>query len=104
MKKALVAAAALVLLAGLPLFAQTQAQTERQTYYKTIPILKIWLHPLGYLIQYVNSKQQVDQMYVPLTWFNKGINSKAEILYGAGKEYPYLTIYWVDGKFDHMRI
>jgi hypothetical protein len=106
MKKALVAAAvALLLLAGLPLFAQTQtSDNQQQAYYKTIPIMKIWLHPLGYLIQYFNSKQQVAQIYVPLTWFNKGINSKAEILYGSEKDYPYCTIYWVDGKFDHIRI
>lgn len=108
MKKALVAAAVtLLLLAGLPLFAQTQTQTsdnQQQAYYKTIPIMKIWLHPLGYLIQYFNSRQQVAQIYVPLTWFNKGINSKAEILYGNEADYPYCTIYWVDGKFDHLRI
>jgi hypothetical protein len=106
MKKALIAAAVtLLLLAGLPLFAQTQtSDNQPQAYYKTIPIMKIWLHPLGYLIQYFNSKQQVAQIYVPLTWFNKGINSKAEILYGNEKDYPYCTIYWVDGKFDHIRI
>ena len=106
MKKALIAAAvSVLLLAGLPLFAQTQSQANpQQAYYKTIPILKIWLHPLGYLIQYLNSRQQVAQLYVPLTWFNKGAMSKAEILYGNSRDYPYVTIFWVDGKFDHLRI
>jgi hypothetical protein len=106
MKKALVAAAvALLLLAGLPLFAQAQTQANpTQAYYKTIPLLKVWLHPLGYLLQYFNSNSKVAEIYVPLAWFNNGINSKAEILYGNDRAYPYITIYWVDGKFDHLRI
>ena len=106
MKKALVAAAVtLLLLAGLPLFAQTQTTGNPQTaYYKTIPIMKIWLHPLGYLVQYFNSQSKVGEIYIPFTWFNKGINSKAEIAYGNDRSYPYLTLYWVDGKFDHVQI
>ncbi len=107
MKKALIAAAAgLFLLAGLPVFAQTQTtQTyAKDAYYKSIPLRKIWMHPLGYVIQFFNSKSQISDIYVPLTWFNKGIESKADIIYGADRSYPYAVIFWVDGKFDHIKL
>ncbi len=104
MRKALVAAAvALLLLAGFPLFAQTQGYAK-DAYYKAVPILKIWMHPLGYVVQYVTSDTQVAVMYVPFTWFNQGVNSKAQLVYGTDNSYPYFSIYWVDGKFDHITL
>ena len=104
MKKALVAAAVtLLLLAGLPLFAQTQTY-PKDAYYKSIPVIKVWLHPLGYLLQYFNSKSQVASIYVPLTWFNQGVNSKAEIVYGSEWSAPYAVMFWFDGKFDHIAL
>jgi len=59
---------------------------------------------MGYVVQYWTSKSQMATAYVPFTWFNQGVNSKADIIYGSGPGYPYLVIYWVDGKFDHLRL
>jgi hypothetical protein len=56
------------------------------------------------MLQFYTSKSQVGEIYVPLTWFNKGIDSKAEIVYGNERSYPYASIFWVDGKFDHIKI
>jgi hypothetical protein len=104
MKKAFMAAAvAVLLLAGTPLFAQSQGYATT-AYYKAVPILKIWMHPLGYLVQFYSSKLKVQQIYVPFTWFNQGVNSKAQIVYGSDNAYPYVSIYWVDGKFDHLTL
>ena len=114
MKRAgIVLAAGLLLAAALPSFAQAASTAGTQpantypkdAYYKTVPIEKIWMHPLGYIVQYWTSKSQVATAYVPFTWFNQGINSKADILYGSGPgSEPRMVIYWVDGKFDHMRL
>ncbi len=106
MKKALVAlAVTLLLLAGLPVFAQTQTQSQpypKEAYYKSIQLLKVWTSSLGYVIQFMDSRQQVSNIYVPLAWFNAGSASKAEIVYGYAS--PYAVIYWVDGKFDHITL
>lgn len=104
MKRAgIVLAAALLVLAGLPAFSQEQ-NYPKDAYYKAMPIIKIWSHQLGYMLQFWSSKSTVNEIYVPLTWFNKGPDSKADIFYGNEKHYPYFAIFWVDGKFDHIRI
>ncbi len=104
MKKALIAAAVgLLLLASLPVFAQSQTYAK-DAYVKMVPLVKVWVHPLGYVAQFFNSKSQVSSIYVPLTWFNKGVESKAELVYGNEPGFPYATIYWVDGKFDHITL
>jgi hypothetical protein len=110
MKKALFAAVvALFLAASLPLFAQTTTSAPsrtnpQQAYNKVVPLLKVWMHPLGYVLQFFTSQSTVGEIYVPLTWFNKGVESKADLVYGNERSYPYASIFWVDGKFDHVNI
>jgi len=104
MKKAgIILAAALLTLASLPAFSQAQAY-PKDAYYKVVPIIKIWSHQLGYKLQFWSSKSTVYDIYVPISWFNKGTESKADIYYGNDKQYPYFVIFWVDGKFDHIAI
>ena len=105
MKRAgLILAAGLLLVASLPSFAQEKKTYPKDAYYKAVAIEKIWMHPLGYVVQYWTSKSQIATAYVPFTWFNEGINSKADLIYGNGPGFPYMVIYWVDGKFDHLRL
>jgi len=86
------------------LFAQQAGAYPKDAYYKVVPAMKVWMHQLGYMVQYWTSKSQVAEMYIPLTWFNKGVNSKPDILYANDPGVPYVTIFWVDGKFDHVRL
>jgi hypothetical protein len=111
MKRAgLVLAAGLLLMSSLPSFAQAASTTPdastnpKDAYYKIVPIAKVWMHQLGYMVQFWTSKSQIANIYIPLTWFNQGPNSKADIIYGSEPGYPYLSIIWVDGKFDHVRL
>ena len=105
MKKAVIVfAAVLFLLASLPAFSQAQNKYPKDAYYKTLSLLKVWVHELGYKVQFFNSKSQVSDIYVPLAWFNKGSQSKAVLVYGNEKGYPYCTIVWVDGAFDHITL
>jgi hypothetical protein len=104
MKKAgILLAAAFLMLASLPAFSQAQPY-PKDAYYKVVPIAKIWSHQLGYRIQFWSSKSTMNEIFVPITWFNKGTESKADIYYGNDKQYPYFAIFWVDGKFDHIAI
>jgi hypothetical protein len=109
MKKAgFVLIAGLLLMSSLPLFAQTTATSAntnpQDAYYKVVPIVKVWMHQLGYKVQFWTSKSQIGDIYIPLTWFNQGPLSKADIIYGNQPGYPYLSIVWVDGKFDHVKL
>jgi len=106
MKRAgIVLAAGLLLVATLPSFAQEKKTYPQTAYYKSVAIEKIWMHPLGYVVQYWTSKSQMATAYVPFTWFNQGVDSKADIIYGSGiGSEPHMVIYWVDGKFDRLRL
>jgi len=105
MKRAVVfLAAGLLLAVSLPSFAQEKKNYPQDAYYKAVAIEKVWMHPLGYVVQYWTSKSQVATAYVPFTWFNQGVESKADITYGAGPGIPYMVVYWVDGKFDRLRL
>jgi len=102
MKRAgIVIVAGLFMLMSLPAFSQTQ-DNAKQAYVKSIPLVKVWMNQLGYVAQFFNSKSQISNIYVPLTWFGNGPDAKADIIYGNVTGYPYCSIYWVDGKFDHI--
>jgi hypothetical protein len=106
MKKAVIAlAAGFFLLACLPVFSQQKENKyPADVYVKTVHIMKISLHQLGYKIQFWTSKSKVGAIYVPLAWFNKGPESKADIIYSNDPAYPFFSIFWADGVFDHIQI
>ena len=62
------------------------------------------MHPLGYKLLYWRSDTTIGEMYVPLKWFTGGVTATAEITYGITPDRPYVSIAWVDGKFDHITI
>ncbi len=95
---------------GLPSFAQQTADTASQNnpkdaYYKVVPLMKVW-SPAAWATwsRYLNSSNQVQTDYIPMAWFNKGTNSKADIVYTLGPAIPYMSVYWADGKFDHVTL
>jgi hypothetical protein len=105
MKKALVllAVAALALAAAAPAFSQARRADPTDAFVKTVPIAKIYTHVLGYRILYFKSTFEYAEMYVPIGWFKAGVE-KAEIIQGNEPSYPYFTLVWADGKFDHVRL
>ena len=104
MKKALILlAVAAFVLAGVPVFSQAARNDPTDAFVKTVPIAKIYTHVLGYRILYFKSTFEYAEMYVPMSWFKAGVE-KAEIIQGNETSYPYFTIVWADGKFDHIRL
>jgi hypothetical protein len=92
--------AVLVMLACSAAFAQ---QSAGQTVYaKTVRIARVYPHALGYRILYLTSKMEYAEMYVPQTWFSFSGTGKANVVWGNSDEFPYLTIYYVNGKFDRI--
>lgn len=104
MKKALMLLAVLAFaLACVPAFSQAARKDPQDAFVKTVPIAKIYSHRLGYRILYFKSTFEYAEMYVPMKWFKVGVD-QAQIAWGNDPAYPYFTIVWADGKFDHIRL
>jgi len=104
MKKALMllAVTAFTLLC-VPAFSQTARADPKDAFAKTVPIVRIYSHLLGYRVLYFKSTFEIAEMYVPMKWFNPGVDH-AQIVWGNEPGYPYFSIIWADGKFDHVRL
>jgi hypothetical protein len=101
-RPALLAAMILSALLFAAAAAFAQDQEEPQVFVKTVPIMKVLAHPLGYKILYVTSSMDVADFYVPYTWFKAG--GKAEVVFGTGPSYPYYSVFYVNGEFDHVKL
>jgi hypothetical protein len=82
----------------------TQQGYPKEAYVKNISLIRVLVHPLGYKLLYWKSDETIGQLYVPLKWFSGGVTSTADITYGITPDRPYVSIAWVDGKFDHITI
>jgi len=76
---------------------------EADIYCKTVPIWKIYSLEEGYRIIYQKSNMKCGVFYVPMDWF-KGSAEKGEIVLGEDPAFPYFSIFWQDGQFDHIRL
>jgi len=78
-------------------------QSSVDYFAKTISINKIYPTRYGYVVAYADSNLQYEELYLPMDWFNKA-GGKGQIFYGSDKSYPYMNIFWRDGKFDHISL
>ena len=67
------------------------------------PIAKIYAHRLGYKIVFQKDNSDFGVMYVPMSWF-RAAGGKGEIIWGQNATYPTFTAFYIDGKFDHIRL
>ncbi len=51
----------------------------------------------------MKSDMKVGEIYLPHRWFAKS-GGKAEIVFGEGPSYPYFSVFYLDGKFDFIRL
>ncbi|MBN1834491.1 MAG: hypothetical protein JW820_01505 [Spirochaetales bacterium] len=82
--------------------AFAQDTEEPQVFVKTLPIMKVLAHPLGYRVLYVKSSMEVADFYVPFSWFKPG--GKGEVVFGSGEAYPFFSVFYVNGEFDHVKL
>jgi hypothetical protein len=101
MKKIVIIAVTLFLFCSvLALTAQ-----EQQLFVKSVPIQKVYPHYDGYRIVYMKNTLELGITYIPMDWFyGEGAATKAEVLYGNDPSYPYISIFWQDGEFHHLRL
>lgn len=76
---------------------------ESLFYTKTVPIVKVYSHKLGYKVIYLKNDMNLGEFYVPFKWLQEP-GGKGEVVYGEGKAFPYFSVFYKEGKFDHIRL
>ena len=66
-------------------------------------IATIYASRLGYKIVFLRADGEFGSFYVPLKWFGKA-GGQGEIVWGSDPAYPSFTVFYVDGKFHHIRL
>lgn len=92
-----------MIVASVGVFAETS-----EFYVKTLPIVKVYDHSLGYRIVYMKSNFELTAIYIPKDWFRSAAETgklpKAELVTGNDSSYPYFSVFWKGADFDHIRI
>jgi hypothetical protein len=100
MKRKIVLVVLMTLLLGV--FAVSAQDQDPKIYVKTVSIMKILNHSLGYKVLYLKSSMDVGEFYVPHSWFKAG--GKAELVMGNTPAFPYFSVFYREGKFDHIKL
>jgi hypothetical protein len=82
---------------------------ESPYYARSFLIEKIYPHTLGWKVLYITSRMSYATTYLPLKWFSQsatknGVQAKGEIIRGNQPAYPYMIVFWNEGKFSHVRL
>ncbi len=99
------------LLFVLPAIAQDAARPTNQSgdkwsefYYLNLPIEKVYPHRLGYVVVYRKSGNELGRTYLPMEWFADSAGKGELIKIHSGAVWPYLSVFYKSGKFDHLRL
>ena len=82
---------------------------ESKFYARSFNIEKVYFHQKGYNVTYITGKLKYVSTYLPHSWFSQssmkgGVQAKGELAWGNDPSYPYMTVFWRDGKFSHVRL
>ena len=96
MKRSLIA---IVLLA----LVSIAAIGETSAYYPLrVDVVKVYSHSDGYRVLYRVGTSGIADVYLPISWFVPG--GKGELVRADDPSFPYITVFYKDGKFDHLRL
>lgn len=92
---------AFIINAAPAIYAQTTQDSEY--YYVSVPIEKIYVYKGGYIVLYQRGFR-LTRTYIPMEWFTNPTGKADLITMGSGSNWPYLTIYYKEGEFSHIRL
>ena len=96
-------AAVVVVLIAIVACALAAAPSNESSFYPVrIDVVKVYSHADGFRVVYRKGTTGVGDVYLPARWFVSG--GKAELVRGNDTSYPYMTVFYKDGKFDHLRL
>lgn len=81
--------------------------TTSPYYTKSVVITKVFPHKLGYKVFYMANDLVNREAYLPNSMFGEqksGDTERSRIFSGYDKAYPYMTIFWRDGVFSHVKL
>jgi len=77
--------------------------SETSAFYPVrLDVVKVYSHADGYRVIYRKGSASVADVYIPARWFVSG--GKAELVRGNDPSYPYMTVFYKNGSFDHLRL
>ena len=98
MKKIVVISLILLMVVAMFAFAE-----ESTMFVKTMPIIRIYSHRMGFKVLYLKNNFTLGEFYVPLRWFDEAA-AKGLLVKGLEAEYPYFSIFWKDGEFHSVKL
>lgn len=102
--KRIVVALCIVAFASLALVAQEAASARKNSsdYYPVrLDVVKVYSHADGFRVVYRKGMAGFADLYLPLDWFKPG---GSQLVRGEGPAYPYMVVYFKEGKFSHVRL
>ena len=100
MKRTVLLFALILLVLGV--FVVNAQEQDPKLYVKTVGIMKVLNHALGYKVLYLKSTMELGEFYIPHSWFKAG--GKAELILGDTPAFPYFSVFYRDGEFDHIKL
>jgi hypothetical protein len=97
MKRIFVAFGLIALFALVPLAADTS-----DFYPVKVQVVKILAHAEGFQVIYNKGSSDTAVVNLSISWFVPG--GKAELVRAVDPAYPYLVVFYKQGKFDHLRL
>ena len=77
--------------------------SETSTFYPVrIDVVKVLSHADGYQVIYRKGYADLAAAYLPAKWFLSG--GKALLIRANDETFPYMTVFYKDGKFDHLKL
>jgi hypothetical protein len=88
-----------------PIAAQTVSKEKSsEYYYVSVRLEKIIPYRKGYICYYRKGLSGMAKTYLPVEWFTEAAGRGEAIRLGPGRTWPYLTVYYKDGAFSHVRL
>jgi hypothetical protein len=93
---------ATIVIALIAFFACALAAETSAFYPVRVDVVKVYSHADGFRVVYRKGSADIAATYLPARWFVPG--GKAELVRDNDPSFPYMTVFYKDGKFDHLRL
>lgn len=98
---------ALTILLLLLITVMLSSATKSPYYTKSVVITKVFPHSMGYKIFYMANDLVTKELYLPSYLFEEQedeTQERSSLFTGYNKAFPYMTIFWKDGVFSHVKL
>ena len=93
---------ATIILILIAIIACSLAAETSAFYPVRIDVVKVFSHTDGYKVIYRKGTSDVAALFLPGRWFSSG--GKGELIRDNDTSFPLMTVFYKDGKFDHLRL